>query len=80
MIPRLARFHIEFEGIHPFIDGNGRVGRLIMFKEFQKYNIVPFIIENNLKLIYYRGIKEWDIEKGYLTNTCLTAQNKYKAY
>ena len=56
------------------------VGRLIMFKECLKYNIVPFIIEDNLKLFYYRGLKEWDNEKGYLTDTCLTAQDKYKAY
>ena len=61
-------------------DGNGRVGRLIMFKECLKYNIVPFIIEDNLKLFYYRGLKEWNNEKGYLTDTCLTAQDKYKAY
>ena len=61
-------------------DGNGRVGRLIMFKECLKYNIVPFIIEDNLKLFYYRGLKEWDNEKVYLTDTCLTAQDKYKAY
>ena len=61
-------------------DGNGRVGRLIIFKECLKYNIVPFIIEDNLKMFYYRGLKEWDNEKGYLTDTCLTAQDKYKAY
>lgn len=61
-------------------DGNGRVGRLIMFKECLKYNIVPFIIEDNLKMFYYRGLKEWDNENGYLTDTCLTAQDKYKAY
>lgn len=61
-------------------DGNGRVGRLIMFKECLKYNIVPFIIEDNLKMFYYRGLKEWNNEKGYLTDTCLTAQDKYKAY
>ena len=73
-------FHVKFERIHPFQDGNGRVGRLIMFKECLKYNIVPFIIEDNLKLFYYRGLKEWDNEKGYLTDTCLTAQDKYKAY
>lgn len=73
-------FHVKFERIHPFQDGNGRVGRLIMFKECLKHNIVPFIIEDNLKLFYYRGLKEWDNEKGYLTDTCLTAQNKYKAY
>ena len=73
-------FHVRFESIHPFQDGNGRVGRLIMFKECLKYNIVPFIIEENLKLFYYRGLKEWYNEKGYLTDTCLTAQDKYKAY
>ena len=61
-------------------DGNGRVGRLIMFKECLKYNIVPFIIEDSLKLYYYRGLKEWNNEKGFLTDTCLTAQDKYKAY
>lgn len=73
-------FHVKFERIHPFQDGNGRAGRLIMFKECLKYNIVPFIIEDHLKLFYYRGLKEWDDEKGYLTDTCLTAQDKYKAY
>ena len=73
-------FHVKFERIHPFQDGNGRVGRLIMFKECLKYNIVPFIIEDNLKLFYYRGLKEWDNEKGYLTDTCLNAQDRYKVY
>lgn len=73
-------FHVRFERIHPFQDGNGRVGRLIMFKECLKYGIVPFIIEANLKMFYYRGLKEWDREKGYLTDTCLTAQDRYKAY
>lgn len=73
-------FHVKFEHIHPFQDGNGRVGRLIMFKECLKYNIIPFIIEDNLKMFYYRGLKEWNNEKGYLTDTCLTAQDKYKVY
>ena len=73
-------FHVKFERIHPFQDGNGRVGRLIMFKECLKYNIVPFIIEDNLKLFYYRGLKEWNNEKGYLTDTYLAAQDKYKEY
>ena len=73
-------FHVRFERIHPFQDGNGRVGRLIIFKECLKYNIVPFIIEDDLKMFYYRGLKEWNSEKGYLTDTCLTAQDKYKAY
>lgn len=73
-------FHVKFERIHPFQDGNGRVGRLLMFKECLKYNIVPFIIEDNLKLFYYRGLKEWGKERGYLMDTCLAAQDKYKAY
>ena len=73
-------FHVQFERIHPFQDGNGRVGRLILFKECLKYNIVPFIIEDELKLFYYRGLKEWGKEKGYLTDTCLAAQDRYKAY
>ena len=76
----ILNFHVKFECIHPFQDGNGRVGRLIMFKECLKYNIVPFIIEDNLKMFYYRGLKEWNNEKGYLTDTCLTEQNRYKAY
>ena len=73
-------FYVRFERIHPFQDGNGRVGRLIMFKEYLKYNIVPFIIEDDLKLFYYRGLKAWNHEKGYLMDTCLTAQDRYKAY
>ncbi len=76
----ILEFHVRFERIHPFQDGNGRVGRLIMFKECLKYNIVPFIIEDHLKLFYYRGLKEWGSEKGYLTDTCLAAQDKYKTY
>lgn len=73
-------FHVKFEKIHPFQDGNGRVGRLILFKECLQYNIVPFIIEDSLKMFYYRGLKEWNHDKAYLTDTCLTAQDKYKAY
>jgi hypothetical protein len=73
-------FHVKFEKIHPFQDGNGRVGRLIMFKECLKYNIVPFIIEDDLKMFYYRGLAKWETEKGYLRDTCLTAQDRYKAY
>lgn len=76
----LLEFNVKFERIHPFQDGNGRVGRLILFKECLKYDIVPFIIEENLKMFYYRGLKEWNREKGYLTDTCLTAQDRYKAY
>lgn len=79
-IDDIINFHVNFERIHPFQDGNGRVGRLIMFKECLKYNIVPFIVEDNLKLYYYRGLKEWNTQKGYLIDTCLTAQDKYKTY
>ena len=79
-IKEIIEFHARFEKIHPFQDGNGRVGRLIMFKECLKYNIVPFIIEDDLKMFYYHGLKEWNNEKGYLTDTCLTAQDKYKTY
>ena len=76
----ILEFHVQFEKIHPFQDGNGRVGRLIMFKECLKYNIVPFIIEDNIKMFYYRGLKEWNRERGYLKDTCLSAQDKYKMY
>ena len=76
----IVAFHAAFERIHPFQDGNGRVGRLILFKECLKYNIVPFIIEDNLKLFYYRGLKEWDHEKGFLMDTCLAAQDRFKTY
>lgn len=74
----IVEFHCRFEKIHPFQDGNGRVGRLIIFKECLKYNIVPFIIEESHKLYYYRGLKEFDSEQGYLIDTCLSAQDKYK--
>ncbi len=73
-------FHVKFERIHPFQDGNGRVGRLILFKECLKENIVPFILEDDLKMDYYRGLKEWNRERGYLRDTCLTAQDRYKKY
>lgn len=76
----IIEFHYRFEYIHPFQDGNGRVGRLLMFKECLKYNIVPFIIDEKLKMFYYRGLKEWEQEKGYLIDTCLTAQDQFKAY
>lgn len=76
----LLDFHVRFERIHPFQDGNGRVGRLILFKECLKYDIVPFIIEDSLKFFYYRGLNEWGRQDGYLRDTCLTAQDKYKTY
>lgn len=72
-------FHQRFESIHPFQDGNGRVGRLIMFKECLANGFVPFIITEELKMYYYRGLREWKHLKGYLTDTCLTAQDQYKA-
>ena len=76
----LLDFHYKFECIHPFQDGNGSIGRLLLFKECLKYNIVPFIIDEELKLYYYRGLKEWKSERGYLRDTCLMAQDKFKLY
>lgn len=76
----IVEFHYHFEKIHPFQDGNGRVGRLIMFKECLKHNIVPFIIDEMHKLYYYRGLKEFETEKGYLIDTCLSAQDQYKEF
>ena len=73
-------FHVRFESIHPFQDGNGRVGRLILFKECLRNGIVPFIIGDDMKLFYYRGLHEWSREKGYLTDTCLAAQDDFKKY
>lgn len=76
----LLDFHYQFERIHPFQDGNGRVGRLILFKECLRCGIVPFIIEDDLKIYYYRGLKEWSQERGFLRDTCLTAQDRFKKY
>ena len=72
-------FHVRFEKIHPFQDGNGRVGRLIMFKECLANGIVPYIIPDELMLLYYRGLREWGHTDGFLIDTCLTAQDQYKA-
>lgn len=71
-------FHYHFEAIHPFQDGNGRMGRLIMFKECLANNIVPFIIGEDIKQFYYRGLQEWTSIRKYLLNTCLSAQDHYK--
>ena len=75
----IVEFHVRFERIHPFQDGNGRVGRLIMFKECLKHNIVPFIIDEEHKFFYYRGLKEWQSERGYLMDTCLSAQDQFRS-
>ncbi len=76
----LIDFHCKFERIHPFQDGNGRIGRLVLFKECLKNNIVPLIITEELKFYYYMGLSEWNKQKGYLTDTCLTAQDNFKKY
>ena len=76
----LLDFHYKFERIHPFQDGNGRVGRLLLFKECLRYTIIPFIIDEELKMFYYRGLHEWESERGYLRDTCLAAQDKFKKY
>ena len=74
----IIAFHHDFESIHPFQDGNGRVGRLIALKECLRYGIVPFIIEDSKKAFYYRGLAEWESEKGYLIDTCLDGQDTFK--
>ena len=79
-IEEIIEFHVNFERIHPFQDGNGRVGRLIAFKECLKNNIVPFIILDEKKEFYYRGLKNWDEERGWLRDTCLDGQDTIKKY
>ena len=74
----IIAFHAEFERIHPFQDGNGKVGRLVALKECLKHNIVPFLIEDSKKAFYYRGLSEWDNERGWLTDTCLDGQDTFK--
>lgn len=75
----LLDLYQRFEAIHPFQDGNGRVGRLLLFKECLANGIVPFIITDDLKMFYYRGLQRWPEVKEYLTDTCFTAQDNYKA-
>ena len=73
----IIAFHADFEYIHPFQDGNGRVGRLVVLKECLHHNVIPFIIEDSKKGFYYRGLKEWKNEKGWLTDTCLDGQDTF---
>lgn len=79
-IDDIIAFHVKFERIHPFQDGNGRVGRLILFKECLRQGIIPFIIDAKHKTFYYRGLQEYNHEKGYLRDTCLSAQDWYTEY
>ena len=74
----IIQFHYGFERIHPFQDGNGRVGRLVALKECLRYGVVPFIIEDSKKMFYYRGLSEWEQEPGYLTDTCLDGQDTFR--
>lgn len=78
-IEDIIAFHAEFEYIHPFQDGNGRVGRLVALKECLRYNVIPFIIEDAKKNYYYRGLSEWRNEKGWLMDTCLDGQDTFKS-
>ena len=79
-LEEIIEFHVKFERIHPFQEGNGRVGRMIVFKECLKNNIVPFIILDSKKMFYYRGLKNWNKEHGWLIDTCLDGQDTVKAY
>ena len=79
-LEEIIEFHVKFERIHPFQEGNGRVGRMIAFKECLKNNIVPFIVLDSKKMFYYRGLKNWNKEDGWLIDTCLDGQNAVKAY
>lgn len=79
-LEEIIEFHVKLERIHPFQEGNGRVGRMIAFKECLKNNIVPFIILDSKKMFYYRGLKNWNKERGWLINTCLDGQDTVKAY
>lgn len=74
----IVEFHARFEKIHPFQDGNGRVGRLIMFKECLRFSVVPFIIDESFKLLYYNSLKNWDTQHGYLISTCQLAQDAFR--
>jgi len=76
----ILEFHYRFEMIHPFQDGNGRVGRLILFKECLRNGIVPFIIHDELKMFYYRGLQQWPEERGFLRDTCVAAQEQFRQY
>lgn len=79
-LAEILDFHVQFERIHPFQDGNGRVGRLLLFKECLKNDVVPFIIDERHKLYYYRGLEEWSNEPGFLTGTCESAQDQFKQW
>ena len=76
----IVSFHVSLERIHPFQDGNGRVGRLVMFKECLRHGVTPFVIGDDTELFYYRGLSRWDAERGWLMDTCLAAQDTFKGW